>query len=284
MVVASWLLAAGGCASLPSAPPGWAREVYTERRGRCAGGACTTVVQTTRGSVVVWARAREYAPHQIPGWDTESGAARRTTSALKWIFRQVGGTTDRVRVGVGQRVVSDTSGGGWRLSCSSFWIDDLEIEKGEDDQDVERSRRRTQGLDCRAVAQQDTSAVIWRFRQGVAPPLDSLASVYDSLAVVKSPLVSANPPMSLERLATAGRSAARYYVGWESRTEQTLAQRVGLVVPLEVRRDSGGPAIATLHQSMAPGYGRGTIDLGPDVTDDEARILRLLAVALHVSK
>lgn len=279
------LLLAAGCTSLRPAPPGWTRESYTERRGRCVGGACTTVVRTARGSVVVWTRAREYDRHQIPGWDTGSVAARRTAAVLQSIFRQFGGTTDRVRVGVGRRVVTDTAGGGWRLTCSAYWIDDLEIEKDEDGEEVARRRRRTQGLDCRAVAQRDTSVVLWRLRLGVAPPLDSLASVYDSLAAARSPLVSANPPLSLERFATDGRAAAHYEVTPESPSaleRPTLAQRVGLIVQLSVRRESGGPLIATLHQSLAPGYGRGSLDLGPDVGEEEARMLRLLAVTLRL--
>jgi hypothetical protein len=278
-------LVASACASLQPAPPGWVREVYTERRWSCSRGACQTVVQTRRGSFVVWTRAREYDPHEIPGWDNESKAERRASSVLKWVFRRAGGTTDRVRVGVGTRVVTDTSDGGWTLTCAAFWIDDEEIEKGGDGDHIARSTRRTRGLDCRAAASRDTSVIRWRFRRGVAPPLDSLASVYDSLAARNSPTVSTAPPMSLERLATDGRAGARYEVAWESPgaiPRPTLAERVGLVMGLRVSRESGSPPIATLHQTMAPDYGRGTLDFGPDVSEEEARILRLLAVALHM--
>lgn len=268
-----------GCASMtPAAPPlapQWTRDALLAKSFRCRPGKCRTNIQSKGGQLDVATDAREYAPHEIPGWDGGSRAGRVASSVLARIGRRNGLTTDQTRVGLGTRVVADADG--WQLRCSVLWIDDQEVEYNRTDDDhVTRDVRRTEGADCRAFAPSDSNIVRWRFRAGIAPSRDSLATIYDSLEAAKSAAVTATPPMSLEHLTAAGAVDATYCLTRDV-TAPSLMQRLSGATHVHVRRETGA-LIGTIQSGWKP-----MLDLSPDAGPDEARMLRLLAGFMAIS-
>jgi hypothetical protein len=254
--------------------PQWTRVEMYPSATHCRPGMCRVTLKTPGGPLDVTTEARDFAVHEIPGWDSGSTAGRAASAIVQGIARREGMTSDRARIGLGTRVVSDS--GGWQLHCSLFWIDDQEIQYNKTDDDhITRSARRTEGENCRVVTAADTALVRWRFRAGIAPTRDSLAMVYDSLSAAKSQAVGASPPMSLERLRTDGTVAARYDFTRGDATP-TFAERMGGVRRMRVSREGGGE-VAVMNVSL-----RTTLDLAPGTSDDEARVLRLVAATLAV--
>ena len=254
--------------------PEWTRVEMYPSATRCRPGTCRVTLKATGGPLDVVTEARDYAPHEIPGWDSGSTAGRVASAIGQSVARHAGLTSDRARIGLGTRVVSES--GGWQLRCSLFWIDDEEIQYNRTDADhVSRSMRRTEGESCRVVASVDTGVVLWRFHAGIALSRDSLALLYDSLSAQKSAAVGASPPMSLERLTADDSVAARYDLARDLGAK-TLAERVGGVRRIQVSRE-GGATVAVMSVTV-----RTTLDLAPGTSDDEARVLRLVAAALQV--
>lgn len=269
-----------GCATMTGATPRplapeWTREALVARSFRCRPGKCRTTLQSKGGQLDVATETRQYAPHDIPGWDGGSRAGRVASSIASTIARHNGFTTDRTDIGLGTRVVTDADG--WQLRCSVLWIDDQEVEYNKTDDDhVTHEVRRTAGADCRALAPHDSGVIRWRFRTGIAPSRDSLAAIYDSLAAEKSPQVSAEPPMSLEHLTAAGIVDASYCLTRDA-TAPTLMERLSLTVRFHVRRDSGA-AVGVIQTGAKP-----MLDLAPGSSADEARMLRLVAGFMAIS-
>ena len=258
---------------LPSLEPGWTREELRTRAfvWSCEPTSCNRTWRTPRGPLVARARGKTYDLHEIPGWNTESTAARVATGILGFVLRRNGWTTESVQIGIGTRTVTDSGPTSWELRCSAYWIDDQEEEYNKADEDhVARAIRRSEGAVCHAVDLADTSIVLWRFRAGIAPSRDSLAAVYDSVRATNSALVSASPPMSLERVAPDGDVAASYPVTMDLvQAETSIHLRIGTV---RVSRERDSPPIGMIHRATDV-----SLDLAPNVTGEEMRILRLLS-------
>lgn len=279
-VLASILVAAAACATLSAsgaAPlaPGWARESFHVSTERCGSGECRTRLVSAAGHLDVTSRARTYARHEIPGWDSGSSAARVLSSVAQGIIRRSGALSDETVIGLGTRVTTGGTGGEWQLRCSIFWIDDQEVAYSRSDGDhVTQATRRTEGTRCDAVASPDTGIAQWRFHTGITPPRDSLAIVYDSLASGESPAVSARPPMALERLTAGGRIDARYVVSRDT-AALTFADRLR-ARKLSVTGASGAP-LAVIHFGIQL-----TLDMASGATEEETQIVRLVGATLWV--
>jgi hypothetical protein len=266
-----------GCASIasqgiPVLAGGWTREslrtgMFTSS---CEPDDCNRTWRTSRGPLKLRTHAKTYGLHEIPGWNTQSTAGRVAGGVFGAVLRRQGMTTDYVEVGHGTRTVSDSGPTSWELRCSVYWIDDQEEEYNKSENDhVTTSARRSEGAVCRAVDLADTSVVRWRFRAGIAPPRDSLATIYDSIRIVQPELVGPHPPMTLERIAPDGTVAASYAVVTEL---VSLPLGMGRVAGrLNVSRAQGAPPIAVIHAIPEP-----ALDLAADTTMEELRILRLL--------
>ena len=265
-----------GRANLPLLEPQWTREELRASGSACGSKDCRVTLKTPRGPVVVTVRTRTYGLHEIPGWNSGSTTGRVVSGILGGLLRRQGLTTDRVEIGLGTRTVADSGDSPWQLRCSVFWIDDQEEEYNKDDMDhITRSVRRAEGADCRVVEVADTAVVRWRFRAGIAPGRDSLAAIYDSLAFANPRMVSATPPLSLERVTPDGVVEARYGVSRDSLL--TFPQRISGAGRVTIRRESGD-AVAVIHTGFTAG-----LDLAPGATPGETRVVRLVAALLAVS-
>jgi hypothetical protein len=271
------LLSTAACATLarqsvPALAGGWTREELRTRAfsSACEPDACNRTWRTQRGPLRLRTNARSYGLHEIPGWNTQSTAGRVAGGVFGAVLRRQGMATEYVEVGLGTRTVSDSGPTSWELRCSVYWIDDQEEEYNRRETDhVATSARRSEGAVCRAVDLADTSVVRWRFRAGIAPPRDSLATIYDSIRTRQPELVGPHPPMTLERIAPDGSVDAAYSVTTEL---VPLPFGVRLVAGrLSVSREPGAPPIAVIHVVPEP-----ALDLAPDASPEEARMLRLL--------
>ena len=273
-----------GCATfamtgVPALEGGWTREDLRTRAfsWACKPDDCNRTWRTSRGPLKLRTQAKTYRLHEIPGWNTQSTAGRVAEGMLGAALRRQGMTTEYVEVGLGTRTVSDSGPRPWELRCSVYWIDDKDEEYSRDEDDhVARARRRAEGAVCRAVDLADTSVERWRFRAGVAPPRDSLAAIHDSLRLANPEMVSANPPMTLQRIAPDGTVEATYAVAMDF-AEAPGGVRI-LAGRMRVSRAVGAPPIAIIHVIPEP-----SLDVGPDVTPEEVRILRMLTALRAVS-
>ena len=264
----------GGAQHIELAPASWTREdLLTHSWTKCGMGECRNTLRTSRGPISVATRVREYGLHDIPGWNGGSTVGRVAGGILGGIMRRQGMSTEHVTIRHGTQVLSDSGATPWRLRCSVYTIDDEteEYNKSENDH-VTRRVRRASGADCRAYDMADTAAVLWHFQSGIAPSRDSLAVQYDSLARDNPPMVSATPPISLERLAADGAVAARYEV--TRRAPGTLMEQLAELHQITIAREGGAP-IATIYQASGT-----TADFAPDATIEETRIVRLIAALL----
>ncbi len=266
-----------GCATLaspgiPVLAEGWTREslrtgMFTSS---CEPDDCNRTWRASRGPLRLRTQAETYGLHEIPGWNTQSTAGRVAGGVLGSVLRRQGMTTEYVEVGLGTRTVSDSGPTSWELRCSVYWIDDQEEEYNKSENDhVATSARRSEGAVCRAVDLADPAVVRWRFRAGIAPPRDSLATIYDSIRAVQPELVGPHPPMTLERVARDGTVDATYAV-----TTELVALPLGMgrvAGRLNVSRAQGAPSIAVIHAVPEP-----ALDVSADATAEEVRILRLL--------
>jgi hypothetical protein len=275
------LVGVGGCATarVPGTGPlmdGWSREEFHPSSTTCSGGSsCTHRFSGPEGGLQVRSRTRTYATTSVPGWDRPAGE-RAALSVASWAVRQLGGTSTRTVVGLGTRVASGRGAGGLELNCSVFWMDDQDSEfDRRQAMDVTwTAARMAQGMRCTVTSPSDPETALWRLEAGIAPPLDSLAAVHDSLAAVQSPLLSRFPPVSLERLAADGSVAERYV------TDHAVPgglREAGIRLRLYVAREDG-ERIAVLHVGEAS-----VLDTNPAVGDEERRVLRLVAVLLGVA-
>ena len=272
-----------GCASLasprvPVLESGWTREELRTKGfvWSCEPTDCNRTWRTPRGPIVLRTRTKRYGLHEIPGWNTESTSSRVIGGIVGGLLRRQGMTTGNIEIVLGTRTLTDSGAAPWELRCAVYWIDDQEEEYNKDEMDhVARSVRQSEGAVCRAVARSDTSAVLWRFRAGIAPPRDSLAQVHDSLETADPQQVSARPPMSLERVGPDGSIAGRYEIG---RDVEQPPSRLGFIPRrMHVSRE-GGPLIAIIDNTD-----EATLDYSPDATAEEVRFLRLLSGFMAVS-
>lgn len=282
LIAAVFTVASCGPLSIPVVPSlngGWTREELKTPTfsWSCEPANCKRSWRTPRGPLVARVSGKTYGLHDIPGWNTRSTAGRVATGIFEAVMRRNGWTTESVEIGLETRTVTDSGATTWELRCSAYWIEDREEEYNKNDDDhVARSTRRSEGAVCRAVDLGDTSIVLWRFRAGIAPSRDSLATIYDAVRDTNAALVSATPPMFLERLSPDGALAASYVVGTELGLHE-LGVR-GFLRTVQVSRETGAPPIGVIHKLRGT-----TLDVAPHVTGDELRILRLLAGLVAVS-
>jgi hypothetical protein len=255
-------------AQAPPAEPGWERESIVSSSSSCTANNCRYRFRSPGGGIDVRSRVRTYSPQQIPGWDVPRG--ERVLGAVgSFLFRQAGGTTSSTVVGLGTRTV--TAGGELQLHCSVFWIEDSELAFDRRQAVDVRSMttRPVQGFDCRAAPATEPTAIAWRVRMGIAPPRDSLALVFDSLAAQRSPALAPLPPITLERTGRHDGAIVAYQV--EQQTPVTSWARPLFPLRLQFARPGGEP-LAVLH-----GGEDVVLDVAPAATPDERGILRLIA-------
>jgi hypothetical protein len=209
----------------------------------------------------------------IPGWDRPR-SDRVAESVGFWFVRQLGGTTERTMVGLGSRVVSGPAAAELELHCDVFWMDDEEraFDRAEAMDVTWSGERVAQGMRCLGRAAGDTVAAVWRFEAGIAPPRDSLAAVFDSLVAAMSPLIAPVPPMALERRGPDDQVEARYTVTPRGPGARQFSARVRL----QVGREDGSP-VAIIHAGP-----ESVLDMAPDASSEEKRVLRLVAALLTV--
>ncbi len=258
------VLAGSACAILgfPTLPEGWTREELRLDLETRSPSSQRLRYATPDGSVELEGTIRRHSPQDVPGWDRPR--SERAGSAIGGLLqRQVGFTTANVVIGHGDLSVSGPGTGEWELRCTVLWIVDEDIEhdraRGEDR--VFTSRARTEGMDCRAARTTQPDVTVWRFGYGIAPPLDSLAATYDSLAAEGSPLLSAEPRLELLRLEPGGEVGDRYRVQAEFNTQFGRNW-------LRVRTPDDQP-LAHIHLG---------IDFAPASSSEEKTILRMIAL------
>jgi hypothetical protein len=236
----------------------------------CGPRECRTRIAGPAGRMEVRERTRVYALHEIPGWERPL-AERAGFAVLAWGVRQAGGSTGRLDVGLGSRLVSGPGAAGLELRCSLLWIDEVESEHdGREGAVVTRKDRQAAGTQCLATSAADSNEVRWRFDVGVAPPRDSLADVYDALVAEASPLLGPRPPVLFDRVALPGDAGE----AWTARRARSAFDLVhGPLTRLEVQR--GDARLAVLHVGQSC-----TLDLAPGMTPEESGVLRLLAALL----
>lgn len=265
------------CTSLSTirpAPAGWLRETFKVKRvGRCSATECRTRFVLGVETLEVTTGVGRYAPHQIPGWDDESRIRRALSSMAQRIVRQGGLNTGLMEIGLGTQTVSGSIVAGWRMRCSLFWIDDKEIghTRAEGDR-VDKRVRRTTGMNCAAFDAIDTIKPRWLLKQGITPPRDSLAKLYDSLVAEKAVTVSQSPPIVLEQVAT-DMAPARIYTLRRDSTKVPLAEQLHMALRVLVNRSDRSPVAAVT-------LGLDIIDFAPGASPEEVRILRLVHAAL----
>jgi hypothetical protein len=273
--------ALAGClsatANLSPAPSGWAREELRSRIwSGCGSRECRNTLRAPSGPLRVTTRLHSYGRQDIKGWGSASTSGKIVSGIVQGLLRRQGLTTERQKIGLGTHIISDSGATVLQLRCSVYWIDDEDVEYNRKDSDhVTQSVRRSEGADCRLVDAADTGVVRWRLSAGIAPPRDSLAAIYDSIAAVNPSLVSANPPLSLVRLAPDGTVDTRYTVTRDSLL--SLSEALTFVSRLIVERENGAP-LAVIHTGLGT-----VIDLAPDATAEESRVLRLVAALMAVT-
>lgn len=253
----------GACAALriPPPPEGWTREDLSLSRATRSTNSQRLRFATAAGPLELRGTIRQYSPQEIPGW--ERPLAERAGSAIGgFVARQVGLGTNEVVVGHGALVISGPAAGEWELRCAVFWMidQDIEYDRSINEDHVAEGSQRTRGMDCHGARATQPGVTVWRLNYGIAPPLDSIAAVYDSLAAEASPAVAAYPPIALVRLAADGEVEARYDV---QRDQRSL--RFG---------GADDRPLAVLH------YG---VDFAPAASSEEKVILRMIFVALTES-
>ena len=278
------LITSSGCASfgtprIPVIESGWTREELRTKwlQWDCQPTRCNRTWRTASGPIVLETRVKAHGLHEIPGWGIRSTAGRVVEGIFFGLLRRQGLTTERVVVGHGTRTITDSGATRWQLRCSVYWIDDEEQEYDKDESDhVVAIVRRSEGAVCRAVDLADTSVIRWRFSAGIAPPRDSLAVRYDSVRTVNPDLVSAVPPMRLERLDAAGAVEQGYALAPDIVHSPTEGETIAASV--RISREPGAPPIAVVHSAVEK-----SVLVSSTATAEEIRIFRLLAALMAVS-
>jgi hypothetical protein len=256
----------GASRATAAPPPGWTRQSFRQPGIRCSNQNCRSTLNGPGISIAVETRAKEYARHEVPGWNQSRGT--RVGNAIGGaLVRGIGLTTENVKVGHGTRLVTEAGPDGWRLSCDVTWLLTEDVHKGSGDIDeVVGTVLNSQGMDCRAAPHADSmmSGGRWRFARGIVPKWESLARVIDSLSTLNSELLLASPPMTLERLTADGRVSATYEAVLESSGR------------MRISRDDR-TLVARLYWGMGA-----TVDISGAATDDEKHLARLIASAMAI--
>lgn len=197
-----------GCASRPdqrmAAMDGWTLDNFHVGRGRCGGERCRLEIRGGDARFDVVRISRTYARDDIPGWGRPRG--ERTASAVgQAVLRGAGGFTEALVITLRTTRVAERADSTRALWCSHMSMGEQRVVKGDDGGDeVEQTRPIAAGLRCHVATPVDSIVPLWRLSYGIAPPRDSLAQQYDSLAALRAPAVGPHPPITLARTARGG--------------------------------------------------------------------------------
>jgi hypothetical protein len=180
VVLVSAFLGLSGCSTLfppfvPDLQPGFRREKASIGSSSCSPNHCRHNIKVGSQKFRVETRTRVVSSRELSGANT---AERAAAGLLGWGLRRAGLTTIDDQIVVGSRTVT-SEGSPWRLDCSVAWIDQRERSRDETEH-----RRITEGIECEQRAA-DSSVVQgkWKFRYGVAPSVDSMAAITDTLGI-----------------------------------------------------------------------------------------------------
>ena len=180
----------------------WTRESFHMSRGKCSDEHCAMSVRSGAARFDVVRSSRTYRRDEIPGW--ERPAVERVAGAIgQSIVRGAGGFTDAVAVTLGASRVAERGDTTRALWCSHLSIAEQRIVRRDGRDEVEQSRPLASGLRCHVASPGDSTTPLWKLDYGIAPPRDSLARLYDSLAAVQSPALGPAPPITLVQAAAA---------------------------------------------------------------------------------
>lgn len=270
VLVAGLLAISVGCAS--SRDPrmrelsGWTREDFHMARGKCSGERCEMSVRSSAARFDVVRSSRTYRRDEIPGW--ERPAAERVLGAIgQSIVRAAGGFTDAVAVTLGASRVAERGDTARALWCAHLYIGEQRIVKRDGSDEVEHTRPLASGLRCHVATPGDSTAPLWTLDSGIAPPRDSLARLYDSLAAVQAPALEPAPAITLVQ---AGAAESAFVV------ERHAASLMDLYAFERwfVRR-ADGTRVAVIELGI-----RSRLRLAPDVEPEARTALRLIAAVL----
>lgn len=184
---------------------GWTREDFHMSRGRCADERCAISVRSGAARFDVVRSSRTYRRDEIPGW--ERPTAERVAGAIgQSIVRAAGGSTDAVAVTLGTSRVAergDTGNTARAMWCSHLSMAEQRIVRRDGRDEVDQLRPIASGLRCHVASPGDSTTPLWKLDYGIAPPRDSLARLYDSLSVARSPVLGADPAITLVHAAAA---------------------------------------------------------------------------------
>jgi len=267
--VVLFLSGAGACATfgVPPLPEGWTREDLILSAETVSRSSQRRRFATEEGSLELRGTVRRYSPQDVPGWDRPL-VERAGSAAGGFLARQLGAETSDVVVGHGTLLVSGEGADDWQLRCAVFWLIheyvEYDFDSGEDQ--VSGTSLRSRGMDCHGVRAAQPESTVWRVSYGIAPPLDSLAAVYDSLAAEASPAVAADPPVTLVHLTPEGNMDVSYTVQREEKWVRFGA--------------ADDQPLAVFHYASMPVTNAYGVDFAPDATGEEKVILRMIALAL----
>jgi hypothetical protein len=162
---------------LPDVEPGFRREKVSHGWSSCSPNHCSNTIKVGSQKFKVETRTRVVSSKELSG---ANAVERAAAGLLGWGLRQAGLTTIDDQIIVGSRTVT-SEGSDWRLQCSVAWIDQRERSRDETEH-----HRVTEGIQCEQLAA-DSSMTQgkWRFRYGVAPSVDSMAVIADTLGIAR---------------------------------------------------------------------------------------------------
>lgn len=245
---------------------GWTREDFHMSRGKCGGERCAISVRSGAARFDVVRSSRTYRRDEIPGW--ERPAAERIASGIgQSIVRGAGGFTDAVAVTLRASRVAARGDTARALWCSHLSIAEQRIVRRDGRDEVEQSRSLASGLRCHVASPGDSTTPLWKLDYGIAPPRDSLARLYDSLAAVQSPALGPAPQITLAQAAAA---EATFVVERHAPSLFDLNAFDRWFV-----RGADGTRVAVIDLGI-----RSRLHLAPGVDPDARMALRLIAALL----
>jgi hypothetical protein len=262
----------GGCASffgarLPDPAPGVARINLQSRITTCSRGRCAINVSAGDRKLRVETDARLMSPDEALG--QPPGIAEKAAGAVVGaLVRRAGLTTASTKVGMGTREVYDPEARQFRLSCRVVWID--EEAKGKDEgEDGVSYARYAEGMACDGSAGADSS---WRFRVGMSPERDSLASTLKEIGWKRpSPI---EPP---ETAVLVRAPAPPYSIAFHSLGAANSWTGPGQSFRWTVRRPDSTTVGAVYFRGPTAAV---AVDVASTATADESIMLRMLGAAL----
>lgn len=264
-----------GCARRPdprmAGLEGWTLENFHRARHRCAGERCQLEIRSGAARFDVVRISRTHGRDDIPGWGRPRGE-RMASAVGQTILRAAGGFTDALAITLRTTRVAERGDSARALWCSDMSMVEQRVvkDKGGSDE-VQQTRPIASGLRCQVATRSDSLVALWQLRYGIAPPRDSLAQQYDSLAALRAPAVGPLPPISLSR---GPRGEAGDSVLLVERDPRAIPDLMNAYERWYVRRpDSSRVAVIDIGL-------RSRLRLAPGVHPESRQTLRLIAALL----